>query len=74
MLSVLHQVSGSARLMIQSDPCLLLLRLEHLGYRDLSIETLERLTWEGPYPDPWHSDDVEKALKKRFAPIAANAQ
>lgn len=74
MLSVLRQVSGSARLMVQTDPGLLLLRLEQLGYSGLSLQTLRRLTWEVPYPDRWQDDELEQSLKGRFAPVAANSE
>lgn len=59
---------------IQSDPCLLLLRLKLLGYSGTSVRTLRRLTWEAPYPDRWQDDDTERALRKGFVPIAANSQ
>lgn len=73
MLAVLNQVSGSARLMVQSDPCLLLLRLDQLGYSGLSLQALRRLTWEVPYPDRWQDDELQQALNGRFAPVAANS-
>lgn len=74
MLSVLHQVSGSARLMIQLDAALLLLRLEQLGYNGIPLQALRRLTWEVPYPDRWQDDELQQSLKGRFAPIAANSE
>lgn len=74
MLVVLHQVNTSARLVIQTDACLLILRLEQLGYSGLSPRALRRMVWEVPYPDPWHEDELERSLRGRFAPIAANSQ
>ncbi|KQV32444.1 hypothetical protein ASC97_02290 [Rhizobium sp. Root1203] len=74
MLTVLDQVSESARVVIQSDACLLLLRLEQLGYSGLSVRTLRRLTWEAPYPDRWQDDETERSLRERFMPVAANSQ
>ncbi len=61
-------------MVVQLDPCLLLLRLEELGYRGLSLNTVRRLVWDFPYPDPWHHDETENSLRGRFLPTAANSQ
>jgi len=74
MLTVLKQVSDSARLVVQTDASLLQIRLEQLGYAGLVPRDLQRLVWEAPYPDRWEADEIELTLRKRFAPTAANSQ
>lgn len=74
MLSVLHQVSGSARVVIQSDPSLLLQRLEQFGYRGLRIGVLEKMIWNEPNLEHWRKDEVQQAINRRFVLIAANEQ
>jgi len=74
MLAVLREAGDSARLVVQTDVCLLQVRLEQLGYHGLRTKELQRLIWEAPYPTPWQGDEVEQSLRKRFAPMAANSQ
>lgn len=73
MLGVLKQIRGSSRLVIQTDPLLLLNRLEQLGYNNVTLHTLRWMTWETPYPERWQDDEIQKSLRKRFIPAAANA-
>jgi hypothetical protein len=74
MLIVLRQVSGSARLIVQTDPALLQRRLEQLGYAGPELATLRRMTMEVSYPDPWLGDELEKSLIRRRLPEAANSE
>lgn len=72
MRGVLLQVSGSARFMVQIDACLLMLRLEELGYSGLTVQELRRAILETPYPDRWLGDELEQSLVRRRIPDAAN--
>ncbi len=74
LLTVLKQVSDSARLVVQTDASLLHIRLEQLGYGGLVPRDLQRLVWDAKYPDRWEADEVEQSLRKRLAPTAANSQ
>lgn len=51
---------------------LLLLRLEELGYNDFAPEELGRLMWKLTFPERVHDDEIEKAVKHRRRPTAAN--
>jgi hypothetical protein len=73
MLAVLHQMTGSTRLMVQMDTALLQLRLEQLGYTGLDAPTLRRAVIEAVYPDPWLGDELEQSLIRRRLPDAANS-
>jgi len=73
MLAVLHQVTGSTRLMVQMSTALLQLRLEQLGYVGLDVVMLRRVSMEVSYPDPWLGDELEQSLIRRHLPEAANS-
>ncbi|MGR9268107.1 hypothetical protein ACU8OQ_12145 [Rhizobium leguminosarum] len=73
MRPVLHDVSTYARLVVNTNHLLLVLRLEELGYRDIAPEELRRLIWKIEFPQPWHDGAVEKAIQQRRRPAAANA-
>lgn len=72
MRPFLHEVSRYARLVVQADHMLLLLRLEELGYHDFAPEELGRLMWKLKFPERTHDDKIEKAVQDRRRPTAAN--
>ncbi|MBB3410078.1 hypothetical protein FHT87_004010 [Rhizobium sp. BK316] len=74
MLHILNQLGGSTRVVIQIDPCLLIVRLEEFGYHGLSLDAVRRLAWDLPFPDAWRSDETEGAIRGRFLPVAANSR
>ncbi|GAA3109314.1 hypothetical protein GCM10010520_62290 [Rhizobium viscosum] len=74
MLHILNQISGSTRMLVQLDACLLLVRLEELGYHEIDLNVVRRMAWEIPYPDPWQDNEIEGTLRGRFRPVAANTQ
>ncbi|MGB8290113.1 hypothetical protein ELI13_37315 [Rhizobium ruizarguesonis] len=73
MRPVLLDVSTYARLVVNTNHLLLLLRLEELGYRDIAPEELRRLIWRIEFPQAWHDGEIEKAIQERRRPPAANA-
>lgn len=54
------------------DHFLLLIRLEELGYRDISPLELRRLVWMIKYPHGLHDDATGDVVRERYRPIAAN--
>ncbi|PDT32278.1 hypothetical protein CO660_00090 [Rhizobium sp. L9] len=72
MRPVLHEVSKHARLVVNTNHLLLVLRLEELGYRDIAVEELRRLIWKIDFPEALHDDRLEKAIQERRRPAAAN--
>jgi hypothetical protein len=73
MRPFLHEVSRYARLVVQADHMLLLLRLEELGYHDFGPEELGRLMWwKLKFPESVHDEEVEKVVQERRRPTAAN--
>ncbi|MBZ9789975.1 hypothetical protein K9B32_07505 [Rhizobium sp. 3T7] len=72
MLNVLNHMSNSARFMVQTDACLLMMRLEELGYSGLAVQELRRTILEASYPDEWVGDELERSLVRRRIPDAAN--
>lgn len=74
MRPTLHQVGAHARLVVVTDPLLLLLRLEELGYRGIAREPLSRLVWGIKFPDDQYASDVAEIVQARRRPTAANAE
>ena len=72
MRPILHEVSTYARLVVNTDHFLLLIRLEELGYRDISLMQLRHLVWMVNYPHALHDEKNDKVVRERYRPIAAN--
>ncbi|OWV89801.1 hypothetical protein ATY78_18050 [Rhizobium sp. R635] len=73
MRPALHQLVAFARLVVESDHLLLLLRLEELGYRNIAREPLRRLVWNIEFPDDRYDGEIEQVIRARRRPTAANA-
>lgn len=73
MRPILHDVSGYARLVVNTNHLLLLIRLEELGYRGVDPQALRRVIWMLKFPDGWYDGEAEEAVQTRRRPNAANS-
>ncbi len=73
MTALLRQVGDSARLMIGIDYFLLAIRLNELGYPDISVPDLARFIWKTEFPVAPYDESTEQAVKIIKVPKAANS-
>ena len=72
MRPVLHDLSTYARLVVNTNHLLLLMRLEELGYRDINPQELRRLIWMLKFPEGWYDNEAGEAVQERRRPTPAN--
>ncbi len=73
MRPILHNVSGYARLVVNTNHLLLLIRLEELGYRNIDPQELRRVIWTLEVPEGWYDGEAEEAVQTRRRPTPANS-
>ncbi len=73
MLALLRHVGDTTRVMIGLDYFLLAIRLNELGYPNISVSDLGRFVWKTEFPVAPYDESTEQAVKLIKVPKAANS-